>query len=169
MLHHDAYNIPNILQVFAACLDTGNEALANDCLAALLDQFKDSARVKRLVGMQQEAERSFSAASETYDDMLASNPANALAMKRRVAVLKGRGDNKEAVKELNRYLDQFQGDATAWQELADLYLDMSKYDAAAFCFEELVLHDPMNHLMVLIPPHTKAPCFVPYALPLFLF
>jgi len=27
------------------------------------------------------------------------------------------------------------------------YLSMSKYDAAAFCCEELILHDPMNHLL----------------------
>jgi tetratricopeptide (TPR) repeat protein len=46
-----------------------------------------------------------------------------------------------------RLVDQFSADASTWQELADLHLSMNKYDSAAFCFEELILHDPMNHLL----------------------
>jgi predicted Zn-dependent protease len=134
-------------QVFIAALDTGDDELANDCLAALMVQFKDSSRVKRLVGLQSEAKREFKAASETYDELLEANPCNALALKRRVALLLGQGKAKEAVRELNDLLEQYHGDATAWQCLADLYLGMSKYDAAAFCFEELLLHDPMNHML----------------------
>eukprot|EP00615_Pteridomonas_danica_P013234 CAMPEP_0114336438 /NCGR_PEP_ID=MMETSP0101-20121206/5709_1 /TAXON_ID=38822 ORGANISM="Pteridomonas danica, Strain PT" /NCGR_SAMPLE_ID=MMETSP0101 /ASSEMBLY_ACC=CAM_ASM_000211 /LENGTH=146 /DNA_ID=CAMNT_0001468365 /DNA_START=442 /DNA_END=882 /DNA_ORIENTATION=- len=45
------------------------------------------------------------------------------------------------------YLEQMPGDPTGWQELVDIYLSLSKYDAAAFCCEELILHDPMNHLL----------------------
>ena len=52
--------------------------------------------------MQNEAKRQFSAAAEVYDELLESNPANALAMKRRVALLKGQGKLKEAMKELNK-------------------------------------------------------------------
>jgi predicted Zn-dependent protease len=106
--------------VFVAALDTGNDELATDCLARLTLQFKESSRVKRLVGMQFEAKRGFAAATETYNELLAANPANALAMKRRVAVLKGQGKIKEAVRELNEFLDQYQADSSAWQELADL-------------------------------------------------
>ena len=134
-------------QVFVAALDTGNDALANSCLATLMDKFPESSRVKRLVGIQCEAKAQYPAASETYAELLEANPANALAMKRRVAVLKGQGKVKEAVKTLNAFVDQFQSDVTAWQELAGLYLSMSKYDAAAFCFEECILHDPMNHML----------------------
>jgi len=108
------------MQVFVAALDTGDEHLANDCLAMLTAQFQDSSRVKRLVGMQHEAKRGFAAAAETYKELLEANPANALAMKRRVAVLKGQGKVKEAVRELNDYLEQYQADPTGWQELADL-------------------------------------------------
>lgn len=134
-------------QVFIAALDTGDDELANGCLAALMAQFKDSSRVKRLVGLQSEAKREFKAANETYDELLEANPCNALALKRRVALLLGQGKAKEAVGELNELLEQYHGDVTAWQCLADLYLGMSKYDAAAFCFEELLLHDPMNHVL----------------------
>ena len=43
-------------------------------------------------------------------------------------------------------MEKFQADASAWQELANLYISLSKYDSAAFCFEELILSDPMNHM-----------------------
>jgi len=134
-------------QVFIAALDTGDQSLANECLSKLMIQFRDSSRVKRLVGLQSEAKKEFKVASETYEELLATNPANALAMKRKVALLRAQGKVNEAVQELNKLVDQFSADATAWQELADLYLSLSKYDSAAFCFEELILHDPMNHLL----------------------
>lgn len=40
----------------------------------------------------------------------------------------------------------FQSDAAAWQELAELYLAISKYEAAAFCYEECLLTNPTNHI-----------------------
>ncbi len=46
----------------------------------------------------------------------------------------------------SRFLEKFQADASAWQELANIYLSLSKYDLAAFCFEELILGDVMNHM-----------------------
>ena len=89
-------------QVFIAALDTGNGALEEKCLGELREKFLDSSRVKRLVGMQQEARRQFGPANKTYDDLLEANPANALAAKRRVAVLKGQGKMEAAVQELNK-------------------------------------------------------------------
>lgn len=37
-------------------------------------------------------------------------------------------------------------DQEAWQELCDLYLGEQEYAKAAFCMEELILHNPHNHL-----------------------
>ncbi len=133
-------------QVFVAALDTGDDELANECLGELTIQFKDSARVKRLVGMSCEAQRQFRAARDVYDGLLATNAANALAAKRKVSILKAQGKIKEAIAELNEYTERTQTDVTAWQELSDLYLSISKIDSAAFCLEELILHDPLNHV-----------------------
>ena len=58
--------------------------------------------MKRLVGMQNEARRQYKAAGEVYDELLETNPANALALKRKVSLLKGQGKTKEASKELNK-------------------------------------------------------------------
>ena len=46
----------------------------------------------------------------------------------------------------SRFLEKFQADASAWQELANIYLSLSKYDLAAFCFEELIIGNPTNHI-----------------------
>ena len=54
--------------------------------------------------------------------MLEENPANQLVLKRQVCVLKAQNKIPAAIKCLNNYLKQFQADANAWQELADLYL-----------------------------------------------
>uniref|UniRef100_A0A7S2S8F2 ER membrane protein complex subunit 2 n=1 Tax=Rhizochromulina marina TaxID=1034831 RepID=A0A7S2S8F2_9STRA len=134
-------------QVFIAALDTKDMDLADACLRGLHTQFPDSARVKRLVGMKSEAERDYTAALQIYDELLEANPANQLAMKRKICIL--RADNKvqSAIHELNEYIKRFQADASAWQELADLYLSVAKYDSAAFCYEELILHNPMSHLL----------------------
>lgn len=38
-------------------------------------------------------------------------------------------------------------DSEAWQELSELYLAEQDFAKAAFCFEELLLHNPHNHLL----------------------
>lgn len=88
-------------QVFLAALDTGNSELADSCIQELILKFKDSSRVSRLLGMQNECLSHFDAAHETYSKMLEENPANALALKRKVAIFKSQGQMPEAVKELN--------------------------------------------------------------------
>jgi ER membrane protein complex subunit 2 len=37
-------------------------------------------------------------------------------------------------------------DQEAWLELADLYISQQEWNKAAFCLEELILHNPNNHL-----------------------
>lgn len=37
-------------------------------------------------------------------------------------------------------------DQEAWHELCNLYLNEGEYAKAAFCMEELILHNPHSHL-----------------------
>ena len=41
----------------------------------------------------------------------------------------------------------FMTDTEAWQELAELYTIENDLPKAAFCIEELILHNPHNHLL----------------------
>lgn len=42
---------------------------------------------------------------------------------------------------------RFMSDQEAWHELCNLYLSEGEYQKAAFCMEELLLHNPHNHLI----------------------
>ena len=37
-------------------------------------------------------------------------------------------------------------DQEAWMELCDLYISQQKWNKTSFCNEELMLHNPFNHL-----------------------
>jgi ER membrane protein complex subunit 2 len=42
---------------------------------------------------------------------------------------------------------RFMSDQEGWHELCNLYLAESDYSRAAFCMEELLLHNPHSHLI----------------------
>ena len=90
-------------------------------------------------------------------------------MKRRVSILKAQGKISGAISTLNKFLAPYQADMAAvhyiavqsnflifdftanlcyqWSEMAELQLSVSNYKNAAFCFEELILSDPMSYLL----------------------
>lgn len=78
------------------------------------------------------------------DNMIARDPTNSAAYKRKISILKGQGRMVEAIKELADYLTKFMSDQEGWSELCDLYLGEGDYAKAVFCAEELILHTPHN-------------------------
>ena len=133
-------------QTLLAALAAHDDALADACAEALDARFGDSTRVKRLLAMRDEARGDFADADEVYGSLLDANPANALVFKRRVAVLRAKGQLAASAKLLNEYVGIFSSDEGAWQQLAELHLKAARYEAAAFCYEELVLMQPTSHL-----------------------
>ncbi|EDO39540.1 predicted protein [Nematostella vectensis] len=133
-------------QVFLASLDSGKLDLATMCLKELNTQFPNSMRVKKLKGMRLEALGRFDDAERIYDKILEAEPANAVALKRKIAILKAENKMVEAIKELNEYLTKFMNDQEAWMELVELYITHQDLKKAKFCMEELILTNPHNHL-----------------------
>ncbi|POM67958.1 TPR repeat protein Oca3/ER membrane protein complex Ecm2, partial [Phytophthora palmivora] len=128
-------------QTFIAALDLHDDELAE----ALQTKFPGSSRVARLEGMQLEQRGEFAKALALYDELLqANNPANALVLKRKIAVLKAQKKTADVVTALNEFLRSFGTDQAAWTELGETYLSMGTYRYAAFCYEELVLLNPMD-------------------------
>uniref|UniRef100_A0A2A4J4Z3 ER membrane protein complex subunit 2 n=1 Tax=Heliothis virescens TaxID=7102 RepID=A0A2A4J4Z3_HELVI len=113
----------------------------------LSNEFPGSMRVMRYKAALLEAEEKYEEALEVLDSIIKADETNAAARKRRVAILKAQGLVTEAIKELVDYLKKFMSDVEAWQELCSLYLQVQEYSRAAFCAEELILHQPHNHLM----------------------
>lgn len=134
-------------QVCVAALDCNRMDIANECLHLLSSQFPGSLRIHRLQALKLEAQERYDEALELLDSIIVRDETNAAPRKRKVAILKSRGRNLDAIKELTEYLKRFMIDQEAWQELCDLYLQESEYGKAAFCMEELILHNPHNHLL----------------------
>lgn len=134
-------------QVCIAALDCNRIDVVDICLVSLATEFPSSMRVRKLQAMKFEALEKYDEALELLDQIIKRDETNAAPRKRRVAILKAKGKIGEAIKELNEYLKKFMSDQEAWQELCELYLLEQDYAKAAFCMEELVLHNPHNHLV----------------------
>eukprot|EP00850_Spirogloea_muscicola_P014463 SM000104S09333 [mRNA] locus=s104:143159:152628:+ [translate_table: standard] len=136
-------------QVAVAAMDCNSPAVADRCVEALMRRFPDSLRVSRLKGMLLEAKGWYNQADNVYSSLLVEHPTEAVLHKRRVAMLKAKGDLVGAVDALKEYLDIFMADHDAWRELADIYITLQMLKQAAFCYEELLLSQPTNCLYTL--------------------
>ncbi|XP_068622901.1 ER membrane protein complex subunit 2-like [Battus philenor] len=134
-------------QIIYAALDCHMYSEAKELTFLLMSEFPGSLRVLRYQSAILEAAERYDDALLFLDDIMKEDATNAAARKRRVAVFKALGLIDEAIKELVDYLKKFMSDVEAWQELSELYLQMQEYGRAAFCVEELILHQPHNHLM----------------------
>ncbi|XP_076245638.1 ER membrane protein complex subunit 2-A isoform X2 [Calliopsis andreniformis] len=134
-------------QVCLAALDCYRLPLAVHCIRILKREFPSSLRVYKYRAMHLEAVELYDEALELLDLIISRDETNAAPRKRRIAILKARGRTSEAIKELTEYLRKFMSDQEAWHELCDLYLQEQEYSKAAFCMEELILHNPHSHLI----------------------
>ncbi|EFR01787.1 tetratricopeptide repeat protein 35 [Nannizzia gypsea CBS 118893] len=131
-------------QLLAACLRTGDDKSARECLDRLSSRFgEDNERVMGLRGLYDEAtaadETALKKVLERYDGILQENPVNVPVLKRRIAVLRSLGRAGEAISSMVEFLDAFPTDAEAWCELSDLYHSQGLSSQSIFCLEEALL------------------------------
>jgi thioredoxin-like negative regulator of GroEL len=131
-------------QTARALLEAGCLPQAVALIKAVLERWPESKRARRLQGMYYEAASQYDKAEAVYESMLDSDPADEAATKRLAALARSRGDVGGAAAVLRTYLDHFQGDLQAWEELADLYCEVGALKQAAFCAEEAILLAPGN-------------------------
>ncbi|XP_076391532.1 ER membrane protein complex subunit 2 isoform X1 [Megachile rotundata] len=134
-------------QVCVAALDCYRLSLAECCIKILKREFPSSLRVHKYHAMHLEALEMYNEALEVLDSIIKRDETNAAPRKRYIAILKAKCRIPEAIKELTEYLKKFMSDQEAWHELCDLYLQEQEYSKAAFCMEELILHNPHSHLI----------------------
>ncbi|XP_059652716.1 uncharacterized protein LOC132299864 [Cornus florida] len=133
-------------QVAVAAMDCQCLDVAKDCTKVLQKRFPESKRVGRLEAMLLEAKGSWEEAEKAYSSLLEDNQFDQVIHKRRAAMAKAQGNISEAIDRLNKYLETFMADHDAWRELAEIYVSLQMYKQAAFCYEELILSQPMNPL-----------------------
>lgn len=134
-------------QVILAALDTSRFDIAGKCIKELSTEFPGSMRVMKFKAMRLEAMERYPEAIEVLDAIIAKDETNAAPRKRKIAILKAKGRRVDSIKELNEYLKKFMSDQEAWQELCSLYMAEGDYVKAAFCMEEVLLHNPHSHLI----------------------
>ncbi|EPR57234.1 tetratricopeptide repeat-containing protein [Toxoplasma gondii GT1] len=136
--------------VYLQALEFRQDRWATYCLQALQTRWRDSTRVKRLKGIALEAQGQWAAALCHYDSLLSQQPHDPLTRKRVTAALKNQGRVSECIQMLFLHLDEMATDAEAWQELGTIYASEGRLAQAAFCFEELLVHDPLNTLFLCV-------------------
>lgn len=134
-------------QVIIAAFDAHRIEVADKCISVLAKEFPGSLRVQKFKAMRLEALEMYDEATEALDEIIKLDETNAAPRKRKIAILKASGKTADAIKELCHYLKKFMSDQEAWHELCNLYLSECDYAKAAFCMEELVLHNPHSHLV----------------------
>ncbi|KAL7022507.1 hypothetical protein ACKWTF_012274 [Chironomus riparius] len=101
----------------------------------------------KLKSMLLEALERYDDALDVLESIIKRDETNAGPRKRKVAILKAKGQIGDAIKEMCDYLKKFMSDQEAWHELCNLYLMEGDYNKAAFCMEEVLLHNPYSHLI----------------------
>lgn len=136
-------------QVCMAAIDVGGNAgmeLAERCLAEIKKGApEDSARYRRLLALCLEAAGDLSGAEQEYNYLLAENPANKFALKRKYCILRAQpGKEVEAREAFNTLLESAGGDPAAWAEFGRVAQEAGDYKAAVYAWEEVVLACPLS-------------------------
>ncbi|PGH06582.1 hypothetical protein AJ80_08141 [Polytolypa hystricis UAMH7299] len=134
-------------QLLRACLRTGDDKSARECLERLSKRFGPANdRIMGLRGLYDEALAADAGSLQNilngYEEILAENPVNVPISKRRIALLRSMDRIADAIAALVEFLDAFPTDAEAWSELADLYHSQGMRSQAIFCLEEALLVAP---------------------------
>ncbi|KAI3425316.1 hypothetical protein D9Q98_009081 [Chlorella vulgaris] len=138
-------------QVAVAAMEAGCKQLALRLVQNVHKRFPEGARASRLTGMYFELMHTPAEAEALYAKELEKDPCNAIILKRMVGLRRGQGDLTGASTLLREYLQVHTTDWVAWEEAADLYLQLQMYQQAVFCLEELLLHQPADisrHLLL---------------------
>lgn len=134
-------------QVMIAALDCNRIETAEDCIRILTAEFPGSLRIQKYKSMLLEALERYDDALDVLEQIIKKDETNAAPRKRKVAIYKAQGRTGEAIRELCDYLKRFMSDQEGWHELCSLYLAEGEYAKAAFCMEEVLLHNPHSHLI----------------------
>ena len=133
-------------QMVMASIDVGDMELAERCLAEIKKSApEDSARYRRLLGLCLEAAGDLSGAEQEYDDLLAENPSNKFALKRKYCILRAQpGKEVQAREAFNTLLESAGGDPASWAEFGRVAQEAGDYKAAIYAWEEVVLACPLS-------------------------
>lgn len=80
-----------------------------------------------------EARGQYDEAERVITEQLEEAPESQMLLKRQVALEKSKGNTAAAIELLRKYVDVFQTDKEAWEELGELYLQACAYKQDTPC------------------------------------
>lgn len=135
--------------VFYAALRCHSSDWVTATLKSIKTQFGSTAKTMRMEAAVCEYTGNLQEANSIYEAVIKTNPQDQVSAKRRCAILRADGKTDLAIKALNGYLETFQGDIEAWDELADIYISECHFQQAAYAYEEVLLASPQDFWVIL--------------------
>jgi tetratricopeptide (TPR) repeat protein len=143
----------NILlrKLFFIHLELKNYEESGKILKELIKQFGQERNLIKMEIENYEINPKVKDISIGYKKMILSDPNDNESIKKYIMYLKKEVDlnNKQSINDYidywNLYLEAFMNDPDAYNELSNVYLMVNEYDKAAFCLEELLLHNPNDY------------------------
>ena len=139
-------NFKVLEEVFFSALTCKAFDWADLLLLIINNQIPKSPKSLRYLAMFKQAQGKDEEAKNVYRELLKANPEDYPAYKRLAAFLRDTELKDEAIGTLNCLLKINMTDTHAWYELAEMYIAEMNYAKAAFCFEEILIQKPTNHL-----------------------
>ena len=139
-------------KLFFINLELKNYKQALDILLKLIKVFGRDKKLLRMYGEESEIDpKGGDIPMRQYKSMMLNDQNDNESMKKYIMFMKLSVDlnNKQTINDYielwNQYLEAFMNDPDAYNELAQVYLMVNEYDKAAFCLEELLLHNPNDY------------------------
>ena len=139
-------------KLFFIHLETKDYKPALDLLIKLIKTFGREKPLLKMYGEEGEIDpKGGDIPMRQYKAMMLNDQNDKESMKKYIMFMKLSVDlnNKQSINDYitlwNQYLDVFMNDPDAYNELSQVYLMVNEYDKAAFCLEELLLHNPKEY------------------------
>ena len=144
----------NILlkKLFFINLELKNFKPALDILIKLIKDFGKDRQLLRMYGEESEIDpKGGEIPLRQYKTMMLNDQNDRESIKKYIMFMKLSVDlsNKQTINDYielwNQYLEVYMNDPDGYNELSQVYLMVNEYDKAAFCLEELLLHNPNEY------------------------
>ena len=139
-------------KLFFIHLELKNYKEALNILLKLIKEFGKDRQLLRMYGEQSEIDpKGGEIPMHQYKSMMLNDQNDNESIKKYILFMKETIDlnNKQTINDYielwNQYLEAYMNDPDAYNELSHVYLMVNEYDKAAFCLEELLLHNPNDY------------------------
>lgn len=141
-------------KLFYVCLELKKVKKAHMLITDIYKEFGSEKPIIRMLSEKNEIDpkNEGTTSLEKYKQLILYNQDDRRSLKRYLMLMKFSYSNAEVrnyIELWNEYLKVYMDDSDGWNELAEVYLSTQNFTKAIFCFEELLLHNPNNYIILI--------------------